>query len=184
MAEVVEETKKKMKKFKALLNGSMATTEDKTTARQLYDLSVYGEPKEGKMQYSFVELFYLFEKGKLEIYNEKKKLKKDDFLKFALKSDKDFWVKYVVYRDMRARGYIVKTALKFGADFRVYDRGVKPGQDHAKWILYPVHEKYKMSMYEFAAKTRVAHSTRKRLLLAVVDEENDVSYWNINWTKT
>src|SRR3989344_5943412 len=166
MAEVVEETKKKMKKFKALLNGSMATTEDKTTARQLYDLSVYGEPKEGKMQYSFVELFYLFEKGKLEIYNEKKKLKKDDFLKFALKSDKDFWVKYVVYRDMRARGYIVKTA-----------------QDHAKWILYPVHEKYKMSMYEFAAKNRVAHSTRKRLLLAVVDEENDVSYWNINWTK-
>ena len=181
--EESKEAKKKVRKFKALVFGSMVVADDKANARTLYEQSVYGEPKECKMQYSFVEAMYLLERGKLDIYAEKKKLKKDDFLKFALRQDKDFWVKFVVYRDMRNRGYIVKTALKFGADFRVYDRGVKPGEDHAKWILYPVHEKYKMSMYEFAAKNRVAHSTRKRLLLAVVDDENDVSYWNIAWTK-
>ena len=141
------------------------------------------EYTEGKMQYSFVETLYLLERGKLDVYKDKKKIKKEEFFKSAIKDDNDFWVKFVVYRDMRNRGYIVKTALKFGADFRVYERGIKPGQDHAKWILYPVHEKYKMSMYEFAAKNRVAHSTRKRLLLAVVDDENDVSYWNIAWTK-
>ena len=174
---------KKTRKFKACITGKMVTAEDKGSARGLYEQSVYGEPKEGKIQYSFVEALYLLEKGKLEIFDRKKKIKKDAFLKLALKDDKDFWVKFVVYRDMRNRGYIVKTALKFGADFRVYERGIKPGQDHAKWILYPVHEKYKMSMYEFAAKNRVAHSTRKHLLLAVVDEENDVSYWNIAWTK-
>jgi len=182
MAEEASE-KKKTRKFKAVITGNMVVAEDKAGARGLHEQSVYGEPKEGKMQYSFVEALYLLEKNKLSLNLEKKKLKKDDFLKLALKQDGDFWVKFVVYRDMRSRGYIVKTALKFGADYRVYDRGIKPGQDHAKWILYPVHEKYKMSMYEFAAKNRVAHSTRKRLLLAVVDDENDVSYWNINWTK-
>jgi len=174
---------KKTRMFKALIIGDSVIAEDKAGARGLYDQGVYGEPKEGKIQYSYVEALYLLEKKKLNIYFEKKKLKKDDFVKLAVKQDNDFWIKFIVYRDMRLRGYIVKTALKFGADFRVYDRGIRPGQDHAKWILYPVHEKYKMSMYEFAAKNRVAHSTRKRLLLAVVDDENDVSYWNIAWTK-
>ena len=84
---------------------------------------------------------------------------------------------------MRNRGYIVKTALKFGADFRIYDRGIKPGEDHAKWIMYPVKETDSLTWYEFSAKNRVAHSTRKRLLIAVVDEENDVTYYEIAWTR-
>ena len=73
--------------------------------------------------------------------------------------------------------------MKFGADFRVYDRGVKPGDDHAKWIVYPVFESESFTWYEWAAKNRVSHSTRKRLLLAIVDAEHDVSYWEANWIK-
>ena len=84
---------------------------------------------------------------------------------------------------MRNRGYIIKTALKFGADFRVYDRGVKPGEDHAKWIVYPVHESSTLTWYEFSAKNRVAHSTRKKLLVGCVDEESDVTYWEIAWKR-
>ena len=84
---------------------------------------------------------------------------------------------------MRNRGYIIKTALKFGADFRVYDRGVKPGEDHAKWIVYPVHEASVFTWHEFSAKNRVAHSTKKRLLLGVVDDENDVTYYEVRWMR-
>ncbi|MDP3918703.1 MAG: tRNA-intron lyase, partial [Nanoarchaeota archaeon] len=76
-----------------------------------------------------------------------------------------------------------KTALKFGADFRVYDRGIKPGEEHAKWVMYPIPETSTCSWYEFAAKNRVAHSTRKRLLIAIVDEEGDVTYYEIKWTR-
>ena len=84
---------------------------------------------------------------------------------------------------MRDRGYIVKTALKFGADFRIYDRGVKPGEDHAKWIVYPVHESESLTWYEFAAKNRVAHSTKKKLLIGIVDDEGDVTYYEIKWIR-
>jgi tRNA-intron endonuclease len=86
-------------------------------------------------------------------------------------------------RDIRNSGYIFITALKFGADFRVYDRGVKPGEDHAKWIVYAVYEGSTLTWYEFAAKNRVAHSTRKRLLIGVVDDENSVSYWEVRWMR-
>ena len=95
----------------------------------------------------------------------------------------NFWVRYQVYKDMRNRGYIVKTALKFGADFRVYDRGIKPGEDHARWIVYPVHEASVLTWYEFAAKNRVAHSTKKRLMLGIVDDENDCTYYEVRWMR-
>ena len=87
------------------------------------------------------------------------------------------------YKNIRNRGYIIKTALKFGADFRVYARGVKPGEGHAKWIVYPVHESSSLTWHEFAAKNRVAHSTKKRLMMGVVDDEGDIAYWEIRWLR-
>ena len=94
----------------------------------------------------------------------------EQFLKKATRLEPNFWIRYSVFKDMRNRGYIIKTALKFGADFRVYDRGVKPGEDHARWIIYPVHEGSVLTWYEFAAKNRVAHSTKKRLMMGIVDD--------------
>ena len=84
---------------------------------------------------------------------------------------------------MRNRGYIVKTALKFGADFRVYDKGKKPGKTHAKWVVFVDHESKKINWNEFSAKNRVAHSTKKKLLLAIVDEESSVSYYEVSWIR-
>ena len=78
---------------------------------------------------------------------------------------------------------LTKTALKFGADFRVYDRGIKPGEDHAKWVVYPVHEGETLTWHDFSAKNRVAHSTKKRLLIGVVDDEGDVTYYVVKWMK-
>ena len=74
-------------------------------------------------------------------------------------------------------------ALKFGAEFRVYNKGVKPGEDHARWVVFPVHEGSTLTWYEFAAKNRVAHSTRKRLMIGIVDEEGDVTYYEIAWKR-
>ena len=71
------EKPKNTRKFKASMTGSMVTAEDKAGARGLYEQGVYGEPKEGKMQYSFVETLYLLERGKLDVYKDKKKIKKE-----------------------------------------------------------------------------------------------------------
>jgi tRNA-intron endonuclease len=60
---------------------------------------------------------------------------------------------------------------------------VKPGEDHAKWVVFPVHETATMTWYEFSAKNRVAHSTKKRLLLGIVDDEQDVTYYEVRWLR-
>ncbi len=171
-------------KIKGMFANERVIAEAVPLAKSLYDKSRFGSPFEKeRFQYSLVEAFYLFEKGKMDIYDGKKKLNFESFLKKARKIEPNFWVRYCVYKDLRNRGYITKTALKFGAPFRVYDRGVKPGEQHARWIVFPVHEGSNFTWYEFSAKNRVAHSTRKRLLIACVDEEGDVTYWEIRWIK-
>ncbi len=177
-----EETKQKIK---SELVGDNVLTEVSDASRELYNQSRYGALLDnGKVQLSLIEALYLMEKGTIEIYRSKsRKFDTDSFSKKAKKLEPNFRVRYSVFKDIRNRGYIIKTALKFGADFRVYDRGVKPGEDHAKWIVYPVYEGSTLTWYEFAAKNRVAHSTRKRLLLGVVDDEGDVSYWETRWLR-
>jgi tRNA-intron endonuclease, archaea type len=156
---------------------------NKKEAFTLCDQSRFGEKKEGKVIYSIYEALYLLEKGKMEVTIGKKKIKFDRLLDEARENDKNILVKYLVFKDMRNRGFIVKTALKFGAEFRIYDRGVKPGEDHARWILYPVSENSSLTWHDFSAKNRVAHSTKKNLLIGIVDEEHDVTYYQVSWIK-
>jgi len=167
---------------KAKLVGDRIVSSDKN-ARDLQGKSRFGEIIEGKISYPLVEALYLLEKGRLIITSKGKKLSFDKFLEIVRDLEPNFYTKFCVFRDMRNRGYIVKTALKFGADFRVYDRGVKPGEDHAKWVLFPVHESSILTWHDFAAKNRVAHSTKKKLLIGIVDEEGDVTYYEICWTR-
>lgn len=181
--EVKEEEPKN--KIKTIFARERILTESTNEARELYNQSRYGNILEdGKVQLSLPEALYLLEKKKIDIFDGKnKKISFENFLKKASKVEPNFWIRYCVFKDIRNRGYIIKTALKFGADFRVYNRGVKPGEDHAKWIVYPVHEGESLTWYEFAAKNRVAHSTKKRLLIGIVDDEGDVTYYEIRWMR-
>ena len=184
-AEPQSPPKTKKKPVSALFAGERVVTENSNEAKELYNQSRFGVILEsGQVQLSLHEALYLLEKGRLIVMDGRKKhLEFTDFLKKARRIEQDFWVRYMVFKDIRNRGYIIKTALKFGADFRVYDRGVKPGDDHARWVVYPVQEGSTLTWYEFAAKNRVAHSTKKRLMLGVVDDEADVTYWEVKWIK-
>jgi tRNA-intron endonuclease, archaea type len=126
--------------------------------------SKFGEKKQGKVIYSKYEALYLIETGKAV---GKIKLKQDE------KNN------YLVFKDLRKKGYIIKTGLKFGAEFRVYEKN-KP---HAKYLTYITAEKSGINLKEFISKNRTAHSTAKKLLIAIIDPEQDITYYEVNWTK-
>jgi len=173
------------KKVKAILNEGRILTENSDEAKNLNDKNRFGTIVDnGRLLLSVLETAYLMEKGTLELLNGRnKEIIFDKFVKKSKKEEPNFWVRYCVFKDLRNRGYIIKTALKFGADFRVYDRGINPGEDHAKWIVYAVKEGNVMTWYEFAAKNRVAHSTKKKLMIGIIDDEGDVTYYEVKWTR-
>lgn len=153
-------------------------------ASELLSKSGYGSLAGESIYYADYEVLYLYDKKKLIVQNASGKLlTREQLVHLLKKQNPEFLVKYAVYADMRNRGYIVKTALKYGAEFRVYDRGIKPGEDHAKWVLYPIPEKKTYRWHDFTAKNRVAHSTKKRLLVGIVDDERAVTYYEVRWVK-
>ncbi len=186
-SEEMKAPSKKVKRtiVKAILGGERVITEVSDEAREFYNQSRFGTLSEtGKVELSLLEAYYLMEKGKLDVKSEAgRKVSPETFVKKARKIEPNFWIRYCVFKNMRNRGYIIKTALKFGADFRVYDRGIKPGEDHAKWIVFPVDEASTLTWHDFSAKNRVAHSTKKKLLMGIVDAENDVTYYEIRWMR-
>jgi tRNA-intron endonuclease len=183
--DIILDSRPKKEKVKTVFANERVLADASDESRELYNQSRYGTLLDnGKLQLSLLEALFLIEKNKIDVKDSRNKLLDfEQFLKRATKLEPNFWIRYCVFKDMRDRGYIIKTALKFGADFRVYDRGVKPGEDHARWIIYPVHEGATLTWYEFAAKNRVAHSTKKRLMMGIVDDEGDVTYYEIKWLK-
>jgi len=172
-----------MDKVQAHLIGEIISS-NSSEAHSLYQKSSFGEPKANKIYYTLSEALFLFEKGKLEILDSRgNPIPEKELLKKLQRIDKKLNLKYSVFKDLREKGYIVKTALKFGADFRVYDKGTRPGKAHAKWIVFAEHESKKTSWHEFSAKNRVAHSTKKNLLIAIIDEESDITYYEVSWKK-
>lgn len=171
-----------MQPIQANITGKIISS-NSSEAYSLYEKSRFGEQVEDKIQYSLPEALYLIEKNKLELFSRGKKIQKKEAIKKFQSIDKKIQTKYSVFKDLRERGYIVKTALKFGAEFRVYEKGSKPGKKHAKWVVFTDYESGKISWHEFSAKNRVAHSTRKRLLLAIVDEEGDITYYEVGWIR-
>jgi tRNA-intron endonuclease, archaea type len=138
-----------------------------------------GEFKKNKVNYSSYEAFYLIESKKANAYSKEKKVSQKKVLKLFSKKDKEFLINYIVYKNLREKSYIPKTGLKFGAEFRIYEKN-KP---HAKYLTLITTQKNKINLREFISKNRVAHSTAKNLLLCVVDAQQDVTYYEISWTK-
>ena len=171
-----------MNKIQTHIIGEIISSND-SEAHSLYKKSCFGEPVRGKIQYSLSESLFLFEKNKIEVFSRNKKISEKDLINKFKRIDKKIQIKYPVFKDLRKKGYIVKTALKFGADFRIYDKGARPGKKHAKWIVFADHESKRLTWPEFSAKNRVAHSTKKNLLLAIVDEEGSITYYEVRWLK-
>jgi|Deesub1362B_J571_1020462.scaffolds.fasta_scaffold13412_2 tRNA-intron endonuclease len=135
----------------------------------------YGKKREGKLYLSLVEALYLVEKGKLEVFSGERSLSHEELLATP---EEELLVRYTVYRDLRERGYVVKTGFKFGSHFRVYERGTYP-KEHSRYLVHAVREDSAISFTELARAVRLAHGVRKKMLFAVVDEEGDVTYYAV-----
>jgi len=125
---------------------------------------------------SSFETLYLIEKEWIEVEKNSKKLSFDEVSKILKVPNYE----YLVFKDLRSKGCLVKSGLKYGFLFRVYEKG---SSLHAKWLVDAVKESGKTSYKDLAGKSRVAHSTKKQVLMAVVDSEDSVTYFELGWKR-
>jgi len=162
-----------------ILSGTKVIVGDSDLRSVLNDRG-FGEESGKRHEVSLIEAAYLSDTGKMQITDGKKILGFEDLLKWANKLEKDFYAKYTVYADLRERGLLVRTGLKFGADFRVYERGATVKSSHSKYLVYVVPEEHTCSIPDMAGKMRMSQTVNKAMIYAVVDEEGDITYYQID----
>ncbi|MEM3670497.1 MAG: tRNA-intron lyase [Thermoprotei archaeon] len=88
---------------------------------------------------------------------------------------------YRVYKDLRDRGFVVRSGLKFGATFACYERG--PGIDHAPFLVQVVSADTKLSGIEVIRAGRLSHGIRKNFVFATADKEKGAVYLTLSWVR-
>ncbi len=164
---------------------------DEKQALDLHSSKYYGKlvggEKKKRLLLSLEEALYLLEKGRLVVEDpEGRELGEKEFYEMACRADPEFPQKYLVYKDLRDRGYIVKSGLKFGTHYRVYERGVNPykegpktEREHTKYNVHAVRENATLSYAELSRFVRLSRNIRATPLLGVVDSEGEVTYYRI-----
>ncbi|MDD1716920.1 MAG: tRNA-intron lyase [Methanoregulaceae archaeon] len=137
----------------------------------LYDQSGYGRPDEGGVRLSPEEALYLVYRGKIEIpgYDP-------DRLLAELTRAPGFFRRFLVYRDIRERGYVVQTGPH---DFRVFRRGERPGKGQSKYMVRVLSERDLIDFGVLVREVGTSSQMRKLHLLAVVDDENELTYYEV-----
>ncbi|MEM1569530.1 MAG: tRNA-intron lyase [Candidatus Bathyarchaeia archaeon] len=161
---------------------------------RLYKLGFYGKPVgiskpktaefDKPLILDLLEGTYLLEKGFIRVLDQLTNLEltAEDVKKYGRLAIEGFDGKYLVYRDLREKGYVVTTGIKFGSDFAVYRRG--PGIDHAPYIVQVKMLNETISATEIVRSGRLATTVRKRFIVAIPKlDENRVVYLLFNWFK-
>lgn len=125
------------------------------------------------------EALYLLYVGRLTLLRGKSAVTFDSLLNTCRKADPDVLTRFLIYRDLRHRGYVAKDGFGFGADFRVYERG-QFGQKGSKLLVFGLVEGQPDKMGGLQKKIRDITQMGKEPIMAVVDRHGEIIYYKIN----
>lgn len=143
----------------------------------------YGTLENEAFKLEFYEALYLLDKGMLEVTG-----KKGDGMDFQSllhcyeAGDENAWVNYLVYRDLRSRGYVIREGFGAGTNFRIYERGAY-GKDTASYLVLGTQEGKPLGIDDLANALSQCQSQKKELILAVMNRRGEIVYYSVSQLK-
>jgi tRNA-intron endonuclease len=135
---------------------------------------------DGQLELEPVELLHLIERKRVTVSSSSHEpVEAKDIVNRLLPEDSELWVRYLVFRDLRSRGYAVRQGFGAGIGFRVYARGDRPGAASANQLVYVLKEGVPISLHDLDAVTETAMAARKKLVFALVDQNGEVNYYRV-----
>ena len=135
----------------------------------------FGEIEDAEFVLKSYEALYLFYTKRLRFSN-KPDIALNSLFEFLLKHNRNIMSVFLVYRDLRSRGYVAKEGFGFGNDFRVYERGdyeKKP----AKYVVFGINEGTNISAKDFALAVSQIEKMGKEAVVAVIERRGEVIYY-------
>ena len=139
----------------------------------------YGEIEKDKLFLKSFESLYLLYTSRLTLFKGKKNVDFDSFLQICKKQDENILTKFLVYRDLRNRGYTVKDGFGFGSDFRVYGKG-DFGEKGAKFLVFGLNEGKQEKIGKLQKKAEEITKMGKEPIIAVIQRQGEIIYYKIS----
>lgn len=164
------------------IKGNLISDRIITDNKFVFDRLFYGNEKNEFISLSLVESLYLAELGKMDVYCSGEEVNPSEIKRYGEIAEENFNRRYEVYKDLKERGFSVKTGFKFGSDFRVYDQ-IQSVKDlpHSKYLV-SVIDHTEIPLYVIARAIRLAQNVRKRMVFAF-ESEGEIKYLAIKWVK-
>jgi len=163
--------------WNAISDGRFVYVPYKSELMELRDRG-FGDLKNNRLFFSHYESFYLVEKQKIRVFakNSNKELELRDLVRKFSVGKPEIWIKYLVYRDLRDRGYIVRESSKT-FDFDIYGKGP------LRRLISIVYEGGEASLKKLGKLLQISEREKKELILAVVDRRTDIVYYTLSSLK-
>ncbi|MCS7094609.1 MAG: tRNA-intron lyase [Thaumarchaeota archaeon] len=173
------------------LEGSVVVF-DRAQSRTIYSLGFFGKPLgvskpkgadfDEPLVLDLIEARYLMEEGFLEVYRNGERMDKEELIEAGRANYSRYDELYLVYKDLRKRGYYVSTGIKFGSDYAVYVYG--PGIDHAPFIVLVRSKEEYLWATDVVRAGRLSTTVRKNFLIATPElGKEQVRYLSISWAR-
>jgi len=145
-------------------------------AISLHNRGHFGTPVDKGLRLNGFEALHLYELGRIEIKKDDNPYNEKDLVKYFSQITPNFMLRYLVYKDLRNRGYILNIGLGSSFFFRLYARNTTPKKDGAKYYVTPLQEGGSIPLKELDNLVQIAKKSNKILLFGMVDAVGDVSY--------
>ena len=162
------------------LKDDIVVIPDQKEGSQIYNKGNYGYPiSKGGLNLDLLEATYLLESKRLEVTNKGKIISFEELFKHSSSIHEDFDIRYMVFRDIRSRGFVVKNETG-DFDFSVFPRGKTISNSRPEFMVKAVSERTAFDLHTFFENVQKTQMKEKKLLYAVVDEEGDLTYYVVS----
>jgi tRNA-intron endonuclease len=186
-----------MQSTDAILEGDTVLVPIEAEASRLFSKGHFGVPESGgALRLHLLEAIYLVEKERICVHSPSDT--KDvpigpvvdlgEILTRAVKAIPSFEVRFSVYSDLRDRGYLIASPLLMARadgkvpewDLEAYQRGTNPGvSSKPDMRIFSLSERAELVLADIIAKVQIASHNCRRTLIALVDEEGDATYYEV-----
>jgi tRNA-intron endonuclease, archaea type len=147
--------------------------------QHVLELKGFGEIIKKKFFLKPFESLYLLYIDKLKIFRGIHQIDFDTLMAECIKLDPDSFTKFLIYRDLRTRGYVAKDGFGFGSDFRVYERG-QFGEKGAKYVVFGLTEGKREKIGLLQKQIEDITTMGKEPVLAVIERRGEVIYYKVS----
>jgi tRNA-intron endonuclease len=170
-----------MQPISAVLVDDKVVVPAQNEADSLYQEGFGSKADASVLRLESFEVLYLQEKGKISVIDEEtqRTLSFQELLRIYSDNDEQVWTRYLIYKDLRGRGFVARGGSDGKVSFLIYERGSyfkKP----PSYMAYTVAEGLNDTILGLSEALENAEKKDYSMKLTVVDRRGEIVYYSLS----